>query len=169
MNAWSTERWLQSLSQRWDLDFNQVSIMHSKGLKYCPDCKIWLDRDKFFKDLSKVDNLCYRCKTCDSKRRAARCANSPKQRMASYRQGARKRDLVFELSIVDFENLVHCSCTYCGSKHNIGFDRIDNSIGYTKENCVPCCITCNRMKSNHNVQKWLFHMTKIIKFFKGEN
>lgn len=27
-----------------------------------------------------------------------------------------------------------------------GIDRIDNNRGYVKENCVPCCKTCNYAK-----------------------
>jgi hypothetical protein len=52
-------------------------------------------------------------------------------------------------------------CHYCGaevrwSEHHItrngsayNLDRKDNSIGYTKENCVVCCPRCNRSKSDH--------------------
>lgn len=32
-----------------------------------------------------------------------------------------------------------------------GIDRVDNDIGYIKENCVPCCGVCNYMKSATNV------------------
>ena len=32
------------------------------------------------------------------------------------------------------------------SAHNL--DRLDNSIGYTKENCVVCCPLCNGIRSN---------------------
>ena len=34
-------------------------------------------------------------------------------------------------------------CVYCGDTKRIGADRIDNTKGHTKENCVPCCIECN--------------------------
>jgi hypothetical protein len=40
-------------------------------------------------------------------------------------------------------------CYYCKSqKENEvnGIDRVDNSKGYTKDNCVSCCQFCNRMK-----------------------
>jgi 5-methylcytosine-specific restriction endonuclease McrA len=30
-----------------------------------------------------------------------------------------------------------------------GIDRVDNSIGYTPDNCVPCCTQCNRIKLDH--------------------
>ena|SRR5271166_6104696 len=51
-------------------------------------------------------------------------------------------------------------CVYCGdpvkwTQHNVGkygaatnLDRKDSSKGYSKENCVVCCRTCNLVKSN---------------------
>lgn len=27
-----------------------------------------------------------------------------------------------------------------------GIDRVDNSLGYVADNCVPCCEACNRAK-----------------------
>jgi len=49
--------------------------------------------------------------------------------------------------------LVTKECYYCGyynKSEAIGIDRINNTLHYTKENCVPCCETCNRIKHiNH--------------------
>ncbi len=44
---------------------------------------------------------------------------------------------------VDFvnESLLQ-PCIYCGYK-STGLDRINNEIGHTIENCVPCCKECN--------------------------
>jgi HNH endonuclease len=36
---------------------------------------------------------------------------------------------------------------YSGDGHHL--DRKDNSVGYTKSNCVVCCSRCNRAKSDH--------------------
>jgi hypothetical protein len=80
----------------------------------------------------------------------------------SYKRGARNRNLPFTLSIEDFINVVQRDCFYCGSPPSIiagrygnngtfihnGIDRIDNTKGYEKENIVPCCSLCNRMKSD---------------------
>ena len=52
------------------------------------------------------------------------------------------------------------SCYYCGispqyrySNNTVkpilanGIDRLDNGIGYTENNCVPCCFECNKAKN----------------------
>jgi hypothetical protein len=39
-------------------------------------------------------------------------------------------------------------------------DRMNNDIGYTKENCTPCCIRCNFSKSNKFTYKEWYIMTE---------
>lgn len=48
-----------------------------------------------------------------------------------------------------FEIISNSKCFYCGDTENIGFDRIDNSKGHTKDNVVPCCYICNTVRSNN--------------------
>ena len=75
-----------------------------------------------------------------------------------YHHRARKRGLSFNLSLSDAIELFVSSCFYCGVEpgqtvdnysspftYN-GIDRRDNTKGYSKENCVPCCNICNRAK-----------------------
>ena len=45
------------------------------------------------------------------------------------------------------------SCQYCCGENNkagIGLDRINNDIGYTAKNTVPCCRGCNSWKGTHH-------------------
>jgi hypothetical protein len=82
--------------------------------------------------------------------------------VCTYRHAAKARNLEFNLSHDDIANIVFKNCEYCGMepsnwtksmekrcsstrKHN-GIDRKDNNLGYTIDNCVPCCYTCNRAK-----------------------
>ena len=44
-----------------------------------------------------------------------------------------------------------------------GIDRIDNNKGYTKENCVPCCDICNRIKMDLPYNVFIEHITKCYK------
>jgi hypothetical protein len=54
-------------------------------------------------------------------------------------------------------------CNYCGDKINGGgIDRVDSSMGYEPDNCVPCCPNCNRMKMALSVSDFLSHIQKII-------
>ena len=76
-------------------------------------------------------------------------------RMAKYRK------ITCVLSFVEFVELTQISeCHYCGSsitwkKHSeegisgpYNLDRKNNDGGYSKENCVVCCGSCNHIKSN---------------------
>jgi hypothetical protein len=73
--------------------------------------------------------------------------------------GAKKRNIPVELTLEEFTTFTtKTACYYCGSKltwnmhvkkgdytgHNI--DRMDNSKGYLKDNCVECCHNCNMGK-----------------------
>jgi len=95
--------------------------------------------------------------------------------LAGYKNSARKRNLVFELSWDEFIHMTSQNCFYCGSKpkqvysssnntgdyiHN-GIDRIDNSKGYTLENCVSCCKICNYAKQRmhqKNFYSWIINV-----------
>lgn len=40
-------------------------------------------------------------------------------------------------------------CFYCGTEQVVrGLDRIDNTKGHYKDNVIPACRTCNRLRSN---------------------
>lgn len=79
----------------------------------------------------------------------------------SYLSSAQKRTYNFELTIDEFSEIILRSCVYCGDVDKIGIDRIDNSIGYTKENSASCCKTCNYMKKTFSVHDFLSHIKKI--------
>ena len=67
-------------------------------------------------------------------------------RYYDYRYSAKARGFAFDLSEAEFISIISSLCHYCGSNQYIGVDRKENNIGYSKENCVPCCFPCNRMK-----------------------
>ena len=78
----------------------------------------------------------------------------------SYKHSAKIRGLIFELSNGDIKNIICQPCRYCGAhptrekktKSNNGgylyngIDRVNNEIGYTLGNVVPCCWKCNETK-----------------------
>ena len=49
-----------------------------------------------------------------------------------------------------------------------GIDRIDSNIGYEPDNCVTCCVICNRMKNKYSKNAFLLHVSKITKYLKLE-
>jgi len=80
----------------------------------------------------------------------------------SYKRDARSKGRDFDIEEQDFVNMTQANCFYCGSppsnKHAMkgingafiynGVDRVDNSMGYSVNNCVPCCKMCNLGKRN---------------------
>lgn len=92
-----------------------------------------------------------------------------------YKWSAKQRKYIFSLSKKDFFNMIESKCFYCGEEpmqerfitekrrsmwHEDekifvnGIDRVDNLIGYTKENCVPCCKKCNFAKSILTIEEF---------------
>lgn len=92
-----------------------------------------------------------------------------------YRRGAMKRNLDFDLTIEQFNEITHRDCYYCGKKPSNshlrskgngayvynGIDRIDNNKGYTMGNIVPCCKKCNFMKAGSGIDDFVEHINRI--------
>lgn len=85
--------------------------------------------------------------------------------ISSYKCKDKKRSL----SKCDFDidwfidNILQKECVYCGTKEKLGADRLDNSMGHTKDNIVPCCFRCNIIKHDHFTYD---QMIKIGNFLK---
>lgn len=91
----------------------------------------------------------------------------------NYIQSAKKRNYEFILSRDEFEKLIKSECFYCKCSHSNsrrskndseedflynGIDRVDNNKGYTSNNVVACCNTCNFMKKDipqNEFIKWI--------------
>ncbi len=94
-----------------------------------------------------------------------------------YRRHAVSRGLSFELGKADFRELVDAPCHYCGSvesnlkitknhsgyAHN-GIDRKDSALGYSKDNCVPCCRTCNFAKRDMPYAEFISWLDRVAEF-----
>ena len=91
-----------------------------------------------------------------------------------YITSAKKRNYVFDLDLDFFKSLIFSDCYYCNSKPSSihkaksyygeikynGIDRVNNHLGYTKDNCVACCKKCNSLKNSVTPEI----VTKIYKF-----
>lgn len=87
----------------------------------------------------------------------------------SYLQAAKKRYVPFTLTKDAFKDFTQQSCYYCGqlptqiygqAKLNgyyiyNGLDRLDPSKGYTEDNCVTACGTCNFAKQGLTAKQFL--------------
>ncbi len=93
-----------------------------------------------------------------------------------YKKHARIRNLSYNLSNDEFYVLTKQNCYYCNQEPSSrlkseyssgdyiynGVDRINNSIGYELDNCVPCCKICNAMKASMNVDYFIDKCKAII-------
>lgn len=96
-----------------------------------------------------------------------------------YRKSARTRGHLFKLSKNDFRGLTKQNCKYCGAEPSSiyqhdkfrkgsyiysGIDRVDNTKGYTKDNCAACCKICNMAKSKRTVDEFLDWIEKVYNY-----
>jgi len=74
-----------------------------------------------------------------------------------YVNSAGKRGVAFDLSKGEAETLFSKNCHYCDATADPknGIDRVDNTLGYTPTNTVPCCSVCNMMKGQMDVEDFL--------------
>lgn len=89
-----------------------------------------------------------KCKACES-----RYSRLPRARFSSTRAAAKKRNILFDLTLAQYQQITENSCHYCGGKlpeAGGGLDRIDSNGGYTISNVAPCCLECNQAKSDMN-------------------
>lgn len=90
-----------------------------------------------------------------------------------YKQSAMRRCIEFNLSFEEFEKLSAGACYYCGDEPSLitktnngefirnGIDRVDNSRGYSVDNCVSCCKHCNVAKLSMTKEDFLRLVEKI--------
>lgn len=96
-----------------------------------------------------------------------------------YKHHAYNRKYEFNLSFDDFIEICSKSCFYCGiSPFQVsqsapstgifiynGIDRVNNALGYSKENCVPCCGPCNQMKMDDDIPVFTERIKAIYHHF----
>ena len=98
--------------------------------------------------------------------------------LGGMKRGAKKRKRRWEITDSQAHFLMQQNCYYCGCKpaqgvnrvavygytYN-GLDRIDNNIGYTINNLVACCGTCNKAKGKQTLVEFKEWISRIHKNF----
>lgn len=128
---------------------------------------------KEYRETHKISNAEYQKRYREkNKDKLTEYKKSPKIRYKIYKRNAEKRNLDFNLSENEFFEISTLPCAYCGGYSDTyndewfnGIDRIDSNFGYSKNNIVPCCAICNRMKMDLNVNDWINQMIKIINYY----
>ena len=104
---------------------------------------------------------------------------------STYKSSAARRGLNFNLTKEEFRALTVQDCFYCGCPPSKeikcstgtlvstyianGIDRVDNSLGYTMGNVVPCCFDCNHAKATLTQEQFLELARKIAKMHPAQN
>lgn len=91
-----------------------------------------------------------------------------------YQYNAKKRNLHWEIDNEHARNLFSSNCYFCGlepsnvykntyykQQYN-GIDRLNNSLGYTKENTVACCKICNHAKHTMDEQAFMSWLERVF-------
>lgn len=126
----------------------------------------------------------YGCKKCYSRSMRRDDSTPAILRMyISYQSNAKSRDLAFDLTVEDFYEIARGNCFYCGfppierkppkswqpSVMLSGIDRVDNSLGYTVANCVPCCRQCNWAKKDMSSQDFIDWCSRVAHCQRDKN
>ena len=102
--------------------------------------------------------------------------------MNRYEENAQIKGLEYNLTEKQFAEITQRNCHYCGARPNNitksarlnggykynGIDRIDNDKGYTIDNVVPCCKTCNSAKGILTTQEFKNWVIKIYNNMMGK-
>lgn len=160
----------------------QIGSLHhtktySKGNKYFYSCVCLVCGSDFIREsgVLKLRNCTNGCTACSYKERGKKLSLGDGHAgltalYASYRHNAKKRGRDFLLTREEFTAVTQQPCLYCGalpSQQSLcnarehtrytynGLDRVDNGKGYTPDNVVPCCKTCNLMKRDLSVTDFI--------------
>jgi len=127
-----------------------------------------------FNKPSKICKLCNEYNAAQDSKRSGRIRNYKNEHFRNleiyykdYISSATTRNYTIGLQFEDFKQLVLSQCHYCQyfkDEEINGIDRLDNRKGYEKDNCVPCCETCNMMKHTYH-PLFFIELCKIISGF----
>jgi hypothetical protein len=122
----------------------------------------------------------YKCKVCSCKLikssnryRSARTTSTQKKvfnlvlsrKISNFIKDAKRRGWLVELNYLEVGHIMKKPCHYCGeNRTNNGIDRVDSSLGYFKNNIVPCCKQCNFGKNSYSPEEFISHCKKVVSF-----
>jgi hypothetical protein len=156
-------------------------------MKFCFRCKQEKSYEFFFKHHQTSDGFHSWCKSCctegNNKSRAKQNSTiegRAKIFLQNARKSAAKRNQEFLLSVEDIVNFWKQQdeiCAYSGRKmtldagklETVSIERIDSSIGYTKDNTILVCQAINRMKSDFGYDDFYELCRDVAEFLGDEN
>ncbi len=88
------------------------------------------------------------------------------RKLGAYRLRDSKKGFVSDLTIDYFRSLIAQGCVYCGDADRVGLDRIDNKLGHSVANVVPCCYVCNCARNDNFSHEEMKEIGSVIKRIK---
>lgn len=137
-------------------------------MKKCIKCEINQNSNLYYYNW----NVCNLCKSKQAKLRNDNLGSNGwlSSKYFKIKGHAKRRKKHFSLDKDVFKQIMSSKkCSYCKCKltHKIiTLDRLDNSIGYTNDNCYACCMSCNRIKwssSLNDIKNIYFGMKRLLK------
>jgi hypothetical protein len=146
--------------------------IEAKWKVLCPNCKT-----ETWKFSNTLTGLKFPCKKCyDNSMKRTDEFPAVKKAFISLRNNAKVRGVIVSIDEDTFYSIASNPCTYCGtdpvekmppkkwqkSVFLHGIDRVDNTLGYTKENSCSCCEQCNWAKKDLTLEKWNLWIDRLI-------
>jgi len=107
-------------------------------------------REKYKKSGRLAEIMAKYRKTAKFKRSQKAYRKSLKGKFGIAKQSAKNRNLSWKISFKRYMALVSLPCYYCSGllpSFGGGLDRLDRFKGYTNNNVVQCCKSCNKKKA----------------------
>lgn len=104
------------------------------------------------------------------------CVGGVTREVNGYKKNCEKRGFTWDLTYQEALDLLTSDCVYCGQAPTKptqskrlnkvekigGIDRVDNNKGYTPDNSVSCCETCNRAKLKMTRGEFLDWANRVV-------
>ena len=92
----------------------------------------------------------------------------PKYRFVYSVTRTKERGMTWDLTLEQYAAMItNTKCHYCGEdapKTGTGLDRKNSYLGYSEENCVPCCRRCNEIRGKDNISySEMFEVIKLLR------
>jgi len=111
-----------------------------------------------------------KCVAYNETRKKTKILNNrlPKYRFVYSVARSHERGMEFDLTLDQYASLIADKrCHYCGEetpKTGTGLDRKNSFLGYSEENCVPCCRRCNEIRGKDNISySEMFEVIKLLR------
>jgi hypothetical protein len=95
---------------------------------------------------------------------------NPRRKYCTYIRSATSRNIEWDLSYDECVEYFTGTCDYCKIKQSemngylLGIDRVDNDKCYQKSNCVACCMVCNMIKNDIELDTLLERSKHILSY-----